>query len=637
MAAPIVVFNPEGKCVEARPGDSLLAVAKQAGVAIDSACGGVGSCGRCKVILRLGEPLVDSWGQLSAEEKQEGYLLACQSRLVGDLVVEVPLESQRGGLQILLEPTEARMELGVPLAQRLELSLRPPSLEDLESEQSRLLAAVRAARGETFPRLTMDLGAVQALAGAARAGDWRVEAVIADREQEGEIIQVLAAPAPSASERPARRRACGVAVDVGTTTIVVNLVDLDNGRLLATRAALNDQISFGEDVISRIVSSQERPDGLGQLQRAVLGTINHLLSELRDEEAVAGEELVAASCAGNTVMTQLLLGIEVGPIRRAPYIPVARGLPTFRAEEVGLEIYPRAPVFCHPCVSSYVGGDITSGLLATGLAEAPPLTLFIDMGTNGEIVLGNKDWLTCCSCSAGPAFEGSGIEHGMYATLGAIERLAYDPEMDRVEYATIGGARPRGLCGSALVDALATLLRAGALDRAGRINLGFPTPRVRVKDDQPQFVLVWGEEVGREEDIYLSEADFQNLIRSKAAVYAGTSLLLEALGISPEKVERVLVAGAFGNFLDAENAVMIGLLPDLPLEKIRFVGNTSVAGARLALLSREARRKAGEIAAKMTNFELSAESRFMEQYTAGLFLPHTDLGRFPSVAAHLEK
>jgi uncharacterized 2Fe-2S/4Fe-4S cluster protein (DUF4445 family) len=258
------------------------------------------------------------------------------------------------------------------------------------------------------------------------------------------------------------------------------------------------------------------------------------------------------------------------------------------------------------------------------------------MGTNGEIVVGQHDWLMCCSCSAGPAFEGSGLAYGMYATLGAMERISYHPETDRVAYQTIGGAKPRGICGSGLVDALAELLRAGVIDRSGRINLGFASPRVQVRNERPQFVLVWGEEVGREDDISLGEDDIQNLVRSKAAVYAGVATLLDSLGLEASRIEQVLLAGGFGNYIDAENAVTIGLLPDVPLDRIHFVGNTAIAGARMALLERGARRRAEALAARMTNFELSIVPGYMDRYVSSLFLPHTDLSLFPSVARRME-
>jgi len=428
----------------------------------------------------------------------------------------------------------------------------------------------------------------------------------------------------------------GLAVDIGTTTVVVHLIDLSTQGFVEACASLNDQIAYGQDVISRIIHAQELDGGLDELRRAVRATINRCVREVMENHGVTRDEIVGAACVGNTVMTHMLLGIDPAAIRREPYVPALRTAPTLRAEEVGLDIHPGAPVYLAPCVSSYVGGDITAGVVATALGESPRLTLFIDMGTNGEMVVGNQEWMMCCSCSAGPAFEGSGVEYGMYATVGAIERLSYDRETDGVEYMTIGEAKPRGICGSGLVDALATLLRAGVIDRAGRIDLGFPSRRVRVRNERPEFVFVWGEEVGRSDDISLGEDGIQNLIRSKSAVYAGAETVLESLGLEAGQVEQILVAGAFGNYLDAESAVTIGLLPDVPLERIRFVGNTAVTGARLALLGRRAREKMAESAGCMINFELSIVPGYMDRYVAGLFLPHTDLRRFPSVAGKLE-
>ncbi|GAF95824.1 unnamed protein product, partial [marine sediment metagenome] len=281
-------------------------------------------------------------------------------------------------------------------------------------------------------------------------------------------------------------------------------------------------------------------------------SINSLITQVCDEQAVSPTDIVAVACAGNTTMTHLLLALDPAAIRREPYVPAAREFPLLRACELGFEVHPAAPVYLSPCASSYVGGDITAGVLATGMDDVDELWLLVDMGTNGEVALGNRDWLTCCSCSAGPAFEGSGLKYGMHATLGAIERAEYVPASDRMIVSTIGGAKPRGICGSGLIDLLAGLLQAGAVDRAGRIDLGFQSRRVRIRDEQPEFVVVWGEEVGREDDIVLTEADIENLIRSKAAVYAGISVLLDAMGLGPRDLARINVAGAFGNYLDVE-------------------------------------------------------------------------------------
>ena len=630
MSSHIVVFQPDGACVEVESGKTVLAAAGAAGVAVDSACGGQGACGKCRVVVTLGHPGGKAGDQLSREEIQGGMVLACQATVEDDLVVEVPTESQRGELRILLGPEETepgQAGAGVALAERVPLALSPPDQDRRWGDDERLVAALRTSRGDHYSEFRLQLPVLRELPRVARMGGWRVDALLADDDGMGRVFGLT---------RQGAGHSYGLAVDVGTTTVVVHLVDLTTAGFVDACASLNDQIAHGEDVISRIIYAQEEPGGLVALQEQVRATVNRCLGELTQRHAVGRGEIIAAACAGNTVMTHLLLGVDPAAIRREPYVPAVRSLPVLTAGEVGLEIHEGAPVHLAPCVSSYVGGDITAGVLATGLADSPRLTLFIDLGTNGEMVIGNRDWLVCCSCSAGPAFEGSGVEYGMYATLGAIERISYDPETDQVEYMTIGDSKPRGLCGSGLVDALASLLRAGVIDRAGRIDLGFPSQRVRVRDDRPDFVLVWGEEIGRPDDISLDEAGIQNLIRSKSAVYAGTMTLLDSLGLEPASLEQILVAGAFGNYLDADSAVTVGLLPDVPLERIRFVGNTAVAGARLALLGRDARRRLEALANRMTNFDLSVVPGYMERYVSGLFLPHTDLRLFPSVAAKLE-
>lgn len=628
MSSHLVVFLPDGICLEAETGQTILDAARSAEVAIDSSCGGLGACGRCKVVVTLGQPSGDQGDFLLQAELEQGVVLACRATIEDDLVVEVPPPSQRGEIRILTSHADLNKvvcENTGALTRCLPVVMIPPEREREVSDESRLLAGL-AGNCPTDGVLSLDLPALQRLPLVARDEDWKVNALVADFGDRPRVIAV---------EPPGSRTAYGLAVDVGTTTVVVHLIDLMTGGLVHTCASLNEQVTYGEDVISRIIHTQEYPDGLEQLRAKALATINRCLLRAVEELGLDRESVVAASLAGNTVMTHLLLGIDPAAIRREPYVPAVTRVPVLRAAEVQLNIHPQAPVYLSPCVSSYVGGDITAGVLTTGMAESSRLTLFIDMGTNGEIVLGNREWLICCSCSVGPAFEGSGIEHGMFATVGAMERIRYRPETDEVAYATIGEAKPRGLCGSGLVDALATLLRTGVIDRAGKINLGFPSQRVRVRNDRPEFVLVWGESIGLASDITLDENAIENLIRSKSAVYAGIETLLDSLGLTLEAVAQVLVAGGFGNYLDVDSAVTIGLLPDLARDRIRFVGNASVAGARLALLSRPSRDALEEIAQRMTNTELSMTVGYMDRYVAGLFLPHTDLNRFPTVAAEL--
>lgn len=635
MMERIVVFDPEGRVAEASDGESLLSVAARAGVTIDSACGGQGTCGRCRVRILLGDVELESTGPLSAEDLQENYVLACQAKVKTDVVVEVPTTSQLTAFQILenqaallAEDTEGEQAVAKALAASLTVELPPPTLDSPLSHVARLRQRLTAA-DEALDGVQLHLTAIRRLPGAIRDGGGRLNVTIGDFDGALQIIDISGAGARSSHY--------GIAVDVGTTTLVTHLVDLSTGAVVDMAGSHNEQIQYGDDVISRIVWTQQAGEnGLQVMRDAVLRAINKLFRDMLERNELSREDVFAVALAGNTVMTHFLLGVDASSIRREPYVPVMRRFPTLCAGEVGLDAHPSAPVFVQPAVAGYVGGDITSGVLATGLAEQTDVSLLIDIGTNGEIVLGNKEWLVTCSCSAGPAFEGVGIQYGMRATRGAIERVTYDPATDRLDLRVIGNTRPRGICGSGLLDLLATLFRGGILERSGRFNTSGPTKRIRDGAEGPEFVLVWGAEMGCEEDITIQEADIENLLRSKAAVFAGTSILVESVGLTPQDIQHIYIAGAFGNYLDIPNAVFVGLLPDVPLERIRFVGNTSVAGARRVLLSEKARRRVHEIARSMTYFELSMDNRFMERYVAGIFLPHTDLSLFPNVAKQLE-
>ena len=629
---PIVVFYPDGKCINADIGENLLELARVAGVSIDNSCGGRGACGKCKVLVKHGEVKENTSGADTAEsgELEPSYVLACQSEIAGDVVIEVPVSSQLSELQILQSSTESVVDFEStnPLTQRIDVEFDEPSLTDNSSDLERLARGLRGQVEDS--NLSIDLRALQKLPGVLRENDWRAAITITQARGIPEVIDVR----PAAESR----HNYGLGIDVGTTTVVVHLMDLDTSSSLGVQAEYNGQIKYGEDVIARIAYSREKEGGLEELRSAVVDTMNSLVAELTNLNQISASDITCAVCAGNTSMIHLLLGVDATSIRREPYVPVAKWVPVLRADQVGLNINPAAVIYCFPAAGGYVGGDITAGVLATGMTGSNRLSMLIDVGTNGEIVLGNDELLMCCSCSAGPAFEGCGIEHGMHATAGAIERLNYNPETDEVMFSTIGGRMPpRGICGSGLIDGVATLLKSGAMDRGGKINLSWPSPRIRIVDDEPQFVFVWGHEVGREDDIFLTEADIQNLMRSKSAVYAGATLLLQSLGLDFTYVDQLYIAGGFGNYLDIENAVTIGLLPDLPRDQIRFVGNTSAAGARIALLSEDARRRAEEEARQMTYVELMAEgNRFMDEFVAGLFLPHTDTSLFPSVMEMLE-
>lgn len=376
----------------------------------------------------------------------------------------------------------------------------------------------------------------------------------------------------------------------------------------------------------------ENEQNLIEIRDAVVETVNGLLDKILARQSLSNMNIASAMVAGNTTMTQLFLGVDPRYIRLEPYIPTMTNVPSFPAREIGLHMLPEAMVHCYPSVASYVGGDIVAGTLVTDLANGEDIILFIDIGTNGEIVLGNQDWLVACACSAGPSFEGGGITFGMRAMPGAIERIIIDPETLDVSLKVINNQTPVGICGSGLVDCIAKLLSAGIIDRAGNFQLGHKSgsQRLRATTDDKEFVLAWAYQAGGEKDVVITENDVKNVIRAKGAIYAGIRSLLNMVAVDIEMISRIVIAGGFGNYLNIHDSVQIGLLPELEPERFEFIGNASVKGARLALLSQNAWREAEELGRKMTYVELSVGVTYMDEYMAALFLPHTDMSLFPS-------
>ena len=621
-----VTFLPDNVTVRVAAGTSIMAAANEAGLPLKSTCGGAGTCGRCAVKIEKGEIQIQG-SRLQSRLEKQGYTLACQAMVMGDVVVTIPPESLLGQHQVLLQD-KGRLQdsltdlLGSyplePACSVTSLALAEPTLTENASDASRLLAALRKEKG-IDARLDLDL--LRSLPDSLRQANWQVDVILAATSNR--IIQV----APRGMGR-----AYGLAIDLGTTTVAVSLLDLISGQVVARNGSYNRQAAYGDDVISRIIHATSNDGGLEELRQAALTTINDLISGLLESRGINPAEVTAACVAGNTTMAHLLLGLNPRYLRLSPYIPAAAELPLMKAAEVGLKINPAATVQIFPAVASYVGGDIVSGALFTRIAGGEELTLFIDIGTNGEMVLGNNDWLISCACSAGPAFEGSGITCGMRAMDGAIEGVTIDPETLEVELDVIGGGRPSGICGSGLIDCLAKLRRAGIIDRTGNFQ-DVATPRLRQTDEGLEFILAWAAQSSNHRDIVLTAADIKNLIRSKGAVFAGIQSLLKTVSLEMDAIERIIIAGGFGNYLHIPNAVAIGLLPDLPAEKYVFAGNTSLKGAELALLSRSAWQEALELARKMTYLELSSGNLFMEEFMSALFLPHTRLELFPSVGS----
>ncbi len=635
-----VNFQPKNTTLPVPSGTLIHEAAHEAGIHLNMPCGGQGRCGRCTV-------LVDNAGsngngpvrrrstlRLSPADVAAGYALACQTVIEGDAQITIPpqekierrLTTDRTVADWLL-PFDYDPRRQQPMQARF-VSLDPPSMDDQTDDWSRLARALRREHG--FDPVTPALSTLRKLGKVLREADWQVTAILEQDEETGPARLVDLLPGDRTE------RLLGAAIDIGTTSNVVYLVDLLTGKILSQAVDYNGQVVRGEDVISRIIYAGKNGngrDGLGELQSLVLGTLNRLLTRAAHRIKADIDDIYRATVAGNSTMIHLFLGLPPESIRLSPFITGVNQPPPLRAGDVGLSIHPNATVDCLPGIASYVGADISAGVVSAGLMETDKLTLFMDVGTNGEMVLGNQEWLITCACSAGPAFEGAGVGDGMRATTGAIEEVWVNGETFEPTVRVIGGGAPLGLCGSGLISLLAELFITGVVDRSGNIHLDLPTPRTRTGDHGAEYVVAWAGESEHGRDIVITKVDIDNLLRAKAAIYAGYTVLCQSVGVDLADVEQMLIGGAFGQYINIEKAVQIGLLPDLPWDRFQFLGNTSARGATLALLNREYRQRVTAAAGMMTYLELSADNTFYDNFMSALFLPHTEIERFPSVAA----
>lgn len=635
-----VQFLPDNKSIEVNKDTSVLSAAVSAGVYINSICGGEGVCGRCKVRVKKGKVFTQQTGILTLDEKRQGLYLACLTTVQSDLEIEIPVESRLGPEGLTPEELHAsirdlyseseEMECAPsplkedifkhsPLVRKLYLELPKPTLHDKISDTERLTRQIK--REKNIADLELGLADMRELSELLRSSDWKVTVTMG---ASGAMTAVMLIEPGDTTQRN-----YGFCFDIGTTTISGQLVDLNTKTVLGTKGTFNRQISFGSDVITRIIYAKEE-EGLEKLHLAVVDCINQIIKDLTAENHVDLNAVAAILCAGNTTMIQLLLSIDPTYIRKEPYVATANFLPTFRAAEIGIRINPRGILKCAPGVASYLGADMTAGVLSCGLDREKDLCLLIDIGTNGEIVLGSGEFLVGCAASAGPAFEGSGVTCGMRATKGAIQNARIDQKDFSVTCDTIAGAKARGICGSGYIEIISEMLGLGLIDRSGKIRLR-ESARVRSGDSGKEFVLVFKGQTASNKDIIITEADIENLKRAKAAIYAAASTLVRHMGFKFSDIKKIFIAGGFGTSINVSSAIEIGLLPDLELSRFIFVGNSSLAGSRQMLLSDEARHKADEIALKMTYIELSVEPGYTDEYMAALFFPHTDLRLFPNV------
>jgi uncharacterized 2Fe-2S/4Fe-4S cluster protein (DUF4445 family) len=626
LATHRVTLMPEDITIEVPTGTLLAEAIDSAALEISQPCGGQGRCGRCAVLVEEGNIRRRSTIRLSADDISSGWALACQSVIEGDVRITIP-EQERIERRLVTEHTARAIELPfeylpneMQTVQSLQVTLDPPTIDDNKDDLTRLRKALQDLG---YAQLEVPLSLLQRLGDVLRESDWSPYLLIERSTEQKGHARLLDLSVETITP-------IGLALDIGTTTMTAFLIDLESGKLRASAAEYNGQIARGEDVISRIIYAG-KGDGLKELGDLVRETLDTLLERLQLRTGVDPNSIHKVTVAGNTTMIHLFLGIPPETIRLTPYIPAANQPPTFLARDLALAVHPLASVDCLPGIASYVGADISAGVLASGLVDHEALTLFIDVGTNGEIVLGTQDWLLTCACSAGPAFEGAGVVDGMRATEGAIEEVWVHSTSFEPTIRVIGDGKARGICGSGLISLLAELFVTGVLDRGGNFKLDLDTLRVREGEHGLEYVVAWADETTHGKDITLTKVDVDNLMRAKAAIYAGFYVLATSVGLDLLDVSQVLVGGAFGKYINVENAIKIGLLPDLPWDRFHFLGNTAILGTYLALLSTEARSQIQAIAERMTYVELSADNTFYDAFTAAMFLPHTEINRFPSV------
>lgn len=616
-------FQPLGRKIESREGRTLLDLARDAGVSIESICNSTGKCGKCKVIVRSGaaslSPATSSeTGVFSERELGQGRRLACQASVIssGSIVIEIPEESQRGRHRLLAAGVErtVKMEPGV---RKIVLEIPQATLKDLRADDDRLIDILQK---KVRKRMRISPGVHKDIPDALRRMAW-VTTVSVFRNEE--IIKVE--PGKTVEEL------YGVAVDIGTTKVVAYLVDLNSGQVLATESMPNPQIPFGEDVIARITYTRKDPGGLAKLQSAIIDGVNSLIARLCESKDIAPDDVLEVMAVGNTAMHHIFFGIPAYHLAAAPYAPAVRTSLVMNSGQLGVNIYPFGKVSSLPNVAGFVGADAVSDLIASGLYRDDSIGMLIDIGTNTEIIAGSSRRLICCSCASGPAFEGAHIKFGMRASTGAIERIWIDPANLDVVVKTVDDAPARGICGSGIVDAVAEMFRTGLLDSSGKISTAENINGVRRSQaGPPEFVLVQGERSATGEDITITQHDVQEIQLAKAAIFTGVATLMKKLHIKPSKLVRVYAAGAFGTYVDAGAAISIGMYPDVPVDRIKFIGNAAGSGARMCLRSVKMRDLAEKLSRDIEYVELAAEKGFQNEFAQAMFLPHRDTARFPS-------
>ncbi len=638
-----VKFLPHNTSIEVDDNESLIRAAMEAGVHINASCGGGGVCGKCKVLVEEGNVEGGLSEHLSTEDQEQGYRLACMSQVVSDLTIRIPVESQidtsrlnkqtgarHTAKAVYSDVNELREDgLFIPPVEKIYLELDPAVVGDNQADVARIINHLRLNHDEH--RLNMSLNQIRRLPEIIRKDDFKVTAtIVRPVRKDGKNLIVNVEPGDTS------HRNFAIAVDIGTTTVYGQVLDLHTGEILAQHGEFNSQISYGEDVISRIIFA-EKDGGLEIIHQKIIETLNKIVLRILKKAGVEKNEVTTITLAGNTTMSQLLLKINPSYIRREPYVPASVMYPPFHAKKIGIDLANHTTALIYPGVSSYVGGDIIAGIMASGMYRTEELTLYMDIGTNAEIAIGHKDWMVCTAASAGPAFEGGGVKYGMRATQGAIEDVAINPDTYEPMIITIGNKKAKGICGSGLITLAAKLLETGLIDSRGKFDQTKETSRIRQTEGIWEYLLVGRENTQIDRDITITEPDLDNLIRAKGAMYSAALTLLDEIGLGVGDIERIILAGGFGSYVDLESAITIGLLPEIEPEKVTYLGNGSLLGCKINSLTNALRRDVGNVVGMMTNFELASTPSYMDHYMSALFLPHTQMNYFPKVKERLER
>jgi len=621
-----VTFEPEGRRVRVPPETSIFKAASEAGVGIRTECGGEGTCGKCRIIVKnksaVNEVTDAETTHLSPREIDSGYRLACRTILNQNVTVMVPEESRIGARKIQISGIERPVPLN-PSVKKFHVVLPKPVLSDVRPDFKRLRDHLEDALG--LKKLEIDYEILRKLPDVLRDANWDFTVAI----RNDRVITAVEAGDTS-------NKLLGLAIDIGTSKIVGYVVDLMTSQTLGIGSIENPQIMHGEDVISRITFAMAGNEKLRVLQRLAVEGVNDVLYEACTQANVDPDDIYEATIAGNTAMHHFLLAIQPKYLALSPYTPAVRRSINVKAKELGIKIHRNGVVYVLPIIAGFVGADAVGDVLSSGIHESKELSLLLDIGTNTEVFVGNSGDILSCSCASGPAFEGAHIKHGMKAVTGAIEKVRISPDTYEVEYETIGDVKPVGLCGSAMVDIVAEMLKGSIINHHGRFNHNIKTPRLIVDNNVPEFVLAWENETTTRKEITVTQKDINEIQLAKAAMFTGCSILMKRKSVKREDLDRVFIAGAFGSYIDPENAKFIGLVPDVPTKKIEFVGNTAVTGAKMALISREARETAEALSRRVRYLELAIDPDFNQEFTYALVIPHKDLDRFPSVKEHLE-